>query len=129
MHNSWREAKASFNGQLQSDFQKHVKARETVLKKERRQQKEVKGQLSHKPQTKANRITKGVTPKKKKKPPNIQTPPLFLGYHIRLFLPVPSVPGTLGHIRQAVLDSGANVGQAVTDRTTDAASSAVDGLA
>lgn len=60
---------------------------------------------------------------------HFQTPSLSIGYHVLLFLPVPSVPSALGHVRQAVLEAGADVGQAVAHRATNAASGAVDGLA
>lgn len=46
-----------------------------------------------------------------------------------LFLPVARVPRPLGNVRQAVLDAGADVGEAVADGAADAAGQTVDRLA
>lgn len=53
----------------------------------------------------------------------------FLHTSNHLFLPVAGVPGALRDVRQAVLDTRADVGEAVADGTADAARQAVYRLA
>lgn len=47
----------------------------------------------------------------------------------QLFLPVPSIPGPLGDVRQPILQPGADVGKTVANGSADAARGAVDRFA